>query len=27
MRSDWHKASYSANGGNCVEAREGAITD
>jgi hypothetical protein len=27
VRSDWHKASYSANGGNCVEVREGAFTD
>ncbi|MEU3306555.1 DUF397 domain-containing protein [Nocardiopsis sp. NPDC055551] len=21
--SEWHKSSYSANGGNCVELREG----
>lgn len=21
--SEWHKSSYSANGGNCVEVREG----
>ncbi len=23
MGSKWHKSSYSANGGNCVEVREG----
>ena len=22
VNGDWHKSSYSANGGNCVEARE-----
>jgi hypothetical protein len=25
--ASWHKASYSANGGNCVEVREGVFTD
>lgn len=23
--TEWHKSSYSANGGNCVEIREGAV--
>ena len=23
---DWHKSSYSANGGNCVEVAEGPVT-
>ncbi|MFE6451620.1 DUF397 domain-containing protein [Nocardiopsis dassonvillei] len=25
MRSEWHKSTYSSTGGNCVEAREGAV--
>ncbi|MET9713172.1 DUF397 domain-containing protein [Nocardiopsis alba] len=25
-RRTWHKSSYSANGGNCVEVSEGATT-
>ncbi|GAA1451015.1 DUF397 domain-containing protein [Nocardiopsis tropica] len=24
--NEWHKSSYSAGGGNCVEVREGLVT-